>query len=100
MPGGPRSPRKTPVTAKVIDMGVISDGQRELVRASFELLRPQKERAGQLFYDELFALAPGVQAMFEGVSIMAQGGKLMQVLEYAVDHLDQWPDLSTELEQL
>lgn len=69
-----------------------------MVRASFELVRPHKDRAGQLFYEELFTLAPGLREMFAGVSIMAQGGKLMQVLAYTVEHLGEWP--ATELEQL
>jgi hemoglobin-like flavoprotein len=79
---------------------MMSERQRELIRVSFEHVRPIKERAGQLFYEELFVLAPGLAELFAGVSIMTQGGKLMQVLEYAVDHLDQWSALTAQLEQL
>ena len=79
---------------------MIDARQRELIRATFELIRQDKQRAGQLFYEELFALAPEVEEMFAGVSIMAQGGKLMQMLEWAVDHLEDPVASRSQLEQL
>ena len=74
--------------------------QCELIQAGFEHVRPIKERAGQMFYEELFVIAPGLADLFVGVSIMTQGGKLMQVLGYAVDHLNDWSGLTAQLEQL
>jgi hemoglobin-like flavoprotein len=79
---------------------MMSQQQRDLIRASFQRVQPDKERAGELFYQELFALTPELKTMFERASIMTQGGKLMQVIEHAVAGLDQWDALTADLEQL
>jgi len=79
---------------------MMSQHQRDLIRASFQRVQPDKQRAGEVFYQELFALTPELKTMFERASIMTQGGKLMQVIEHAVAGLDQWDALTADLEQL
>jgi hemoglobin-like flavoprotein len=79
---------------------VIDDRQQRLIRETFERVRPLKEQAGALFYQNLFALAPGVRPMFANTPMPAQGGKLMQVVEYVVERLEQWETITGRVEEL
>jgi len=79
---------------------MISHRQRELIRASFARIRVNKERAGELFYHNLFTLTPGLIPLFDGTSVTVQGSKLMQILEYVVDHLEEWSTLEETAKQL
>jgi hemoglobin-like flavoprotein len=79
---------------------VIDARQRRLIRETFDQVRPVKERAGELFYRNLFVLAPGVRPMFASTPIAAQGGKLMQVIEYVVERLEQWDAITGQVEEL
>jgi hemoglobin-like flavoprotein len=79
---------------------VMDDRQRHLIRETFDRIRPLKGRAGELFYQNLFALAPDVAPMFGNTPMPAQGGKLMQVFEYVVERLEQWDDTTGQLEEL
>jgi hemoglobin-like flavoprotein len=74
--------------------------QRELIRTSFEQVRQHKEEASELFYEHLFAGNPELLPMFKSASARSQVNKLMQVLEYAVDHLDHWPTFMSQAEEL
>jgi hemoglobin-like flavoprotein len=79
---------------------MLSQRQRTLIRATFDHVRQHKERAGEMFYEGLFALNPELRGMFHRTPIAMQGGKLMQVIEYAVDHLEEWSPVTERLEQL
>jgi hemoglobin-like flavoprotein len=78
----------------------MDDRQRNLIRESFEHVRPCQQQAGELFYRELFRLAPGLIPMFAEASLEVQSHKLMQLLAYVVDHLDCWPIIGTEVAAL
>lgn len=60
--------------------------QIAMVRQSFEKLRPIAQVAGELFYANLFEIAPQARAMFR-TPIPEQAGKLMYTLSYLVNHL-------------
>lgn len=62
--------------------------QINLVRTSFEKIAPIAEKAAALFYAELFDLNPQLRRLFKG-DIYEQGKKLMQVIGYAVENLEQ-----------
>jgi nitric oxide dioxygenase len=79
---------------------VIDARDRRLIRETFDRVRPIKERAGELFYQNLFALAPSVRPMFANTPMPAQGGKLMQVFEYVVERLEQWDAITAQVEEL
>jgi hemoglobin-like flavoprotein len=79
---------------------MLDERQRDVIRASFDQVRPIKKSTGELFYKIFFALTPGVAPLFQGMSIMAQGNKLMQMLEYIVDHLDDWASIQADAAEL
>jgi nitric oxide dioxygenase len=56
------------------------------VQKSFESLKPIAQAAGELFYQNLFEIAPQTRAMFK-TPIAEQAGKLMYTLGYVVTHL-------------
>lgn len=60
--------------------------QIELLRDSFVAVLLDQERAGRLFYDRLFAIAPDVRAMF-GQEMAAQRRILIQTLATIVTGL-------------
>lgn len=51
-----------------------------------------REIVGQLFYENLFRVAPQTRALFPA-SLDDQGRKLVQTLSWIVDHLDQEDEL-------
>jgi hemoglobin-like flavoprotein len=60
--------------------------QIALVKESFEKIRPAAQSAGELFYLNLFEMAPQARALFK-TPIPEQAGKLMYTLSYVVNHL-------------
>ena len=62
-----------------------------LVRLSFVKVMAIKAKAGRLFYERLFTIAPDVKPMFKG-DIGGQADKLMSTLAVAIGMLDK-PDL-------
>lgn len=62
--------------------------QINLVRTSFEKIAPIAEKAAALFYAKLFDLDPQLRRLFRG-DINEQGKKLMQIIGYAVENLEQ-----------
>jgi hemoglobin-like flavoprotein len=63
-----------------------------LVRESFAKVEPIAEEAAALFYDRLFQIDPGTEALFSG-DIAAQGRKLMGALKTTVAGLDRFDQL-------
>lgn len=64
--------------------------QINLVRESFEKVKPVAEEAAVLFYVRLFKLEPDLRRLFKK-DIREQGLKLMQMIGFAVESLDR-PD--------
>lgn len=73
--------------------------QTQLIRASHARLAPHADRAGQLFYRKLFALAPDLQPLFIG-DIRQQATRLMQMIGAAVGLLDRPAQLVPVLQHL
>ena len=73
--------------------------QKTIVQASFALVEPIAETAGQLFYECLFAMDPSLRRMFHG-NIHDQARKLMHVLAIAVKGLDRTEQLTPVLEDM
>lgn len=64
--------------------------QVRLVQSSMQKVLPISETAAELFYRRLFELDPALQSLFHG-DMKEQGRKLIQMINAAVDGLDQ-PD--------
>ncbi|HEX5651903.1 MAG TPA: globin family protein [Chitinophagaceae bacterium] len=73
--------------------------QINLVQQSWTELLPIARKAGELFYDKLFAAAPGVRHLFKP-DVNEQANKLMQVLGYIVSKLDHMEELIPEVQKL
>lgn len=73
--------------------------QIDLIRQSWAMVKPIAEAAGVLFYQKLFAAAPGIRHLFKQ-DINPQANKLMQVLGYIVSKLDKMDELIPEVQQL
>jgi len=77
----------------------MTDLQIYLVKKSFEKVAPISEQAAALFYAKLFDLDASVITLFKG-DMREQGKKLMQVIAYAVEHLDQIDKLIPKVREL
>jgi hemoglobin-like flavoprotein len=73
--------------------------QTQIIRETFAQLTPRASIVALVFYQRLFALDPSLRGLFRG-DIDAQGRKLMQALEFAVEHIDQPEALVATLEAL
>ena len=73
--------------------------QKELVNESWQQLRPDVERAAELFYTRLFDENPALRELFGG-ELAQQGKRLMTMLGTAVDKLDQLEAISPMLHEL
>ncbi|MEO8805435.1 MAG: globin family protein [Burkholderiaceae bacterium] len=69
----------------------MNDHTISLVKESFDLVTPIAPRAAVLFYANLFEADPMLKPLFKG-DMVVQGHALMQMLELAVNLLDQ-PDV-------
>lgn len=59
----------------------------EAVRVSWSKIVPLSPMAADLFYGRLFTLAPETRPLFRG-DMTLQGKKLMDTVNFVVDHLD------------
>ncbi len=73
--------------------------QIQLVRDSFEKVRPIAGTAADLFYGRLFEIAPQVRSMFPD-DMAPQKKKLMTMLGLAVANLDQPATLTARVQEL
>ena len=62
--------------------------QVKLVQQTFGQVAPIADKAADLFYDRLFAIAPEVRSLFPG-DLTEQKKKLMQMIAVAVTNLHQ-----------
>ena len=60
--------------------------QIDLVRTSWDQVKPIREQAATLFYERLFTLDPSLESLFKG-DMKAQGVKLMTMIQTAVNGL-------------
>jgi hemoglobin-like flavoprotein len=83
----------------IFKISTMTHHQIELIRQSWALVKPIAADAGVLFYQKLFAAAPGIRHLFKQ-DINPQANKLMQVLGYIVSKLDKLDELVPEVQQL
>ncbi len=77
----------------------MTNEQVDLVRTSFEKIKPVAEEAAVLFYARLFELDPDLRPLFRG-GIREQGLKLMQMIGVAVNGLDRLEVLVPAVKEL
>ena len=65
----------------------MTPAEKELVQATWRRVIPRADATGQLFYNRLFELDPGLRPLFKG-DIKQQARKLMAAITFAVDGLD------------
>jgi nitric oxide dioxygenase len=73
--------------------------QKALVRETFPKVVPIADAAAALFYGRLFETAPALQGLFKG-NMQVQGRKLMQMIGYCVDKLDDLESLVPAVKDL
>jgi len=73
--------------------------QITLIQNSFATLAHDAETAGEVFYRQLFTLAPEVRALFSD-EMTVQQIKLIQTLAIVVDSLHRLPELLPVVRQL
>ena len=74
--------------------------QKQLVQHNWAMAAPHADAVAQLFYQRLFKLDPGIEALFSGVDMAAQRAKLIQALQFAVEGLDDLDSLVPILQEL
>ena len=79
---------------------MLTDHQRTLVRDTWAQIVPIAPTAARLFYGRLFEIAPTLRPLFRHADMDVQGNKLLQVLGFAVAHLDKLDTLAPTVEAL
>ncbi len=77
----------------------MDERQKELIQESWDKLRPDVERAAELFYTRLFEEDPSLRRLFKG-DMAEQGRQFMNMLGTAVDKLDELENFAPMLQQL
>lgn len=77
----------------------MTDKQIQLVRQSWEWVKPMARQAGLNFYENLFEAAPGIRHLFK-TDISEQAGKLITILGYVVAKLDRLDLILSDVEKL
>ena len=73
--------------------------QIELVKTSWEKVKPISEQAAELFYGRLFELDPSLRPLFKG-DMKEQGRKLMATLGLAVSSLGKLETILPAVQEL
>lgn len=76
----------------------LSQQQISLVQQSWEKVVPISETAAELFYGQLFEIAPEVKPLFKG-DMKSQGNKLMSMLNTAVNSLNNLDQIVPVVEE-
>lgn len=79
-------------------MGGVTREQVHLLRKSFAIVEQYPDVAALVFYQELFAIEPGLRAMFRD-DIAGQGRKLIEMLGMGIRLLDEPDTLVPLLEE-
>jgi nitric oxide dioxygenase len=73
--------------------------QIQLVKDTWSYVIAKSDEAGQLFYNRLFEVAPGVKHLFKG-EMKEQSRKLMSMVTYVVTKLDKLETIVSEIKFL
>jgi hemoglobin-like flavoprotein len=77
----------------------VTPDQVQIIKSTFAQVLKIKEKAGLLFYERLFAIAPETKPLFKG-DIAEQSRKLMDTLALAIGMLRDMPTLVQTLQAL
>ena len=72
----------------------------DMIRSSFELVKPMAVEVSEYFYQTLFRSFPEVKPLFEKTNLINQKNALIQSLVFIVDHLDQPEKLNAYLKKM
>lgn len=78
---------------------LVTTEEINLVKGSWSQVIPIRDKAGELFYNKLFELAPQVRYMFKG-DMTEQSRKLMSMITVVVTKLDKLDDILPEVRAL
>ena len=70
-----------------------------IVQSTWLKVLPIKDTAAQLFYEKLFEIDPSLRGLFRG-DMRHQGGKLMQVIDAAVNGLSRLERIVPSIQEL
>lgn len=82
-----------------IKQKLMTKEQIQLVQQSWSKVLPIAKEAGLLFYEKLFAMAPGVLHLFK-TDVSEQANKLVMMLGYIVAKLPKMDELLPEVQRL
>jgi hemoglobin-like flavoprotein len=77
----------------------VTPDQVQIIKSTFAEVLKIKDKAGLLFYERLFAIAPETKPLFKG-DIAEQSRKLMDTLALAIGMLRDMPTLVQTLQTL
>ena len=77
----------------------MTNDEVQLVRSSWAKVQPISSQAAELFYGRLFDTAPELKPLFKG-DMRAQGQRLMEMIDTAVQGLDRLDELLPALQAL
>ncbi|MEM9060453.1 MAG: globin [Pseudomonadota bacterium] len=77
----------------------LTDAEKQKIRASYEVIRPDAERISELFYTDLFNRAPKLRKLFVS-DIREQGMRFMAAIAFIVENLDNEAEMNRKLELL
>lgn len=77
----------------------MTEKQIALIRHSWHLIKPASKETGMAFYEKLFAAAPGIRPLFKK-DVAEQAEKLMAMLNYVVNNLDNLERILPDIEAL
>ena len=77
----------------------MTNDEVQLVRSSWAKVQPISAQAAELFYGRLFDTAPELKPLFKG-DMRAQGQRLMDMIDTAVQGLDRLDELLPALQAL
>jgi len=78
---------------------MVTENQILLVKSSWSFIVMNPVAAGQLFYERLFEVAPGVRHLFKG-DIKHQARKLINMVTLVVTKIDKLDDIIEEVKLL
>ena len=72
----------------------------KIIKQTWAMVVPSAEQVGPLFYNRLFEIAPETKHMFTRTSIPEQSKKLLAMLSYVINKLDNLENLLEEIAAL
>jgi len=74
--------------------------QKDILRDTWQSVRPIADQAAQLFYDRLFEIDPDARPLFARAAMPEQRARLMEAIGLVIDKLDELDLLVPTIEAL